>query len=71
MIRLSRDTLFVHPLPEHLAKHVTTTGSGGKPHLVYRKSAEQVPCQTKAGTREVTLTIFGNFLHAKHVELLN
>ncbi|XP_078372204.1 A disintegrin and metalloproteinase with thrombospondin motifs 6-like isoform X1 [Oculina patagonica] len=48
MIKLSSETLFVHPLPDHLAQHVTT-GSGAKPHLVYRKSAIPLNCGTKAG----------------------
>ena len=37
MVKTSRDTLFVHPLPEHLAKHVTS-GDDATPHLVYRRS---------------------------------
>lgn len=37
MVKTSRDTLFVHPLPEHLAKHVTSS-DGATPHLVYRRS---------------------------------
>ncbi|KAL9986871.1 hypothetical protein ACROYT_G001079 [Oculina patagonica] len=48
MIKLSSQTLFVYPLPDHLAKHVTT-GSGAKPHLVYRKSAEPLHCETESG----------------------
>lgn len=48
MIRLSRDTLFVQPIPEHLAKHATA-GNGAKLHLVYRKSTDVNDCQTKAG----------------------
>lgn len=49
MIRLSRDTLFVQPIPEHLAKHATA-GNGAKlHHLVYRKSTDVNDCQTKAG----------------------
>lgn len=48
MIRLSRDTLFVQPIPEHLAKHATA-GNGAKLHLVYRKSRYVNDCQTKAG----------------------
>ena len=37
MVKTSRDTLFVHPLPEHLAKHLTS-GDDYTPHLVYRRS---------------------------------
>lgn len=48
MIRLSRDTLFVQPIPEHLAKHATA-GNGAKLHLVYRKSTDVNDSQTKAG----------------------
>ncbi len=51
MIRSSRDTLFVHPLPDHLSRHVTTAGNGGKAHLVYKKSMEPAHCQTKTGTK--------------------
>ncbi|KAL9986875.1 hypothetical protein ACROYT_G001084 [Oculina patagonica] len=56
MIKLSSETLFVHPLPDHLAKHVTT-GSGAKPHLVYRKSAEPLHCETKAASNLVATGI--------------
>jgi len=49
MIRLSDDTLFVHPLPNHLKNHVTAK-SGAKPHLVYRKSAKQIKCHSNKGT---------------------
>lgn len=48
MIRLSSDTLFVHPIPDHLVKHVTDR-KGTTPHLVYRKPSSQANCQT--GTR--------------------
>jgi len=37
MVTTSRETLFVHPLPEHLAKHVTSS-EDTTPHLVYRGS---------------------------------
>ena len=37
MVKTSRDTLFVHPLPAHLAKHVTSNDDV-TPHLVYRQS---------------------------------
>lgn len=40
MVKTSRDTLFVHPLPEHLAKHVTS-GDDATPHLVYRRSLRE------------------------------
>ena len=45
MIRLSRDTLFVHPIPDHLAQHVTTR-SGAQPHLVYRIPLNPLHCKT-------------------------
>ena len=48
MIRLSHDTIYVQPIPDHLAKHVTT-GNGAKLHLVYRKSTDVNDCQSKAG----------------------
>ena len=38
MVKTSRDTLFVHHLPSHLAKHVTSSEDGATPHLVYRRS---------------------------------
>ena len=37
MVKTSQDTLFVHPLPGHLAKHVTSNDDA-TPHLVYRRS---------------------------------
>ena len=40
MVKTSRDTLFVHPLPEHLAKHVTSNDDA-TPHLVYRRSLRE------------------------------
>lgn len=48
MIRLSRDTLFIQPIPDHLAKHVIT-GNGAKLHLVHRKSTDVNDCQSKTG----------------------
>ncbi|KAL9986862.1 hypothetical protein ACROYT_G001068 [Oculina patagonica] len=54
MIRSSRDTLFVHPLPDHLSRHVTTAGNGGKAHLVYKKSMEPAHCQTKTASPLLT-----------------
>lgn len=52
MIKLSRDTLFVDPLPDHLAKHVTRGSGGAKSHLVYRKSKLSSQCHTKVGKRK-------------------
>ena len=52
MIKLSRDTLYVHPLPDHLAKHVTSGRGGAKSHLVYRKSKVSSQCHTKVGERK-------------------
>ncbi|XP_073255860.1 A disintegrin and metalloproteinase with thrombospondin motifs 18-like [Porites lutea] len=37
LVKTSRDTFLVHPLPAHLAKHVTSSGDA-TPHLVYRRS---------------------------------
>ena len=52
MIKLSRDTLYVHPLPDHVAKHVTGGSGGAKTHLVYRKSKVSSQCHTKASKRK-------------------
>ena len=41
MLRLSRDTFFIHPVPDHLTKHVTTQS---KPHLIYKKSSNLPIC---------------------------
>ncbi|KAK2559265.1 A disintegrin and metalloproteinase with thrombospondin motifs 6 [Acropora cervicornis] len=43
MLRLSRDTFFIHPVPDHLTKHVTTQS---KPHLIYKKSSSLPICQS-------------------------
>lgn len=37
MVKTSRETLFVHPVPSHLAKHVTSNDDA-TPHIVYRGS---------------------------------
>ena len=39
-MKTSRDTLFVHPLPAHLAKHVTSS-EDATPHLVHRRSVKE------------------------------
>ena len=52
MIKLSRDTLYIHPLPDHLARHVTSGSGGAKTHLVYRKSKVLSQCHTKVGKRK-------------------
>ena len=57
MIKLSNDTLYVHPLPDHLAKHVTSGSGGAKTHLVYRKSKVSSQCQTKVGKRKCFETL--------------
>jgi len=41
MVKTSRDTLFVHHLPPHLAKHVTSSDDETTPHLVYRRSLRE------------------------------
>ena len=50
LVKTSRDTLFLHPLPQHLAKHVTSS-KDATPHLVYRRSFEDsdVWCNIKSG----------------------
>ena len=48
MISLSNDTFFIHPLPNHLAKHVTIRNAA-KPHLVYRKSVTSLHCLDSSG----------------------
>lgn len=40
MVKTSRDTLFVHPLPAHLAKHLPSNGDA-TPHLIHRRSSNQ------------------------------
>ena len=45
MLRLSRDTFFIHPVPDHLTKHVTIQ-SKAKPHLIYKKSSNLPICQS-------------------------
>lgn len=45
MIKLARDTLFIHPIPDHLTKHVITK-SKAKPHLIYKKSTYPHVCQS-------------------------
>ena len=52
MIKLSRDTMYIHPLPDHLAKHVTSGRGGAKTHLVYKKSKVSFQCHTKVGKRK-------------------
>ncbi|CAH3179111.1 unnamed protein product, partial [Porites lobata] len=37
LVKTSRDTFLLHPLPVHLAKHVTSSRDA-TPHLVYRRS---------------------------------
>jgi len=47
IVRRSRGTFFIHPLPAHLARHVKGKGQA-IPHLVYRRSPlEGSDCQTK------------------------
>ncbi|XP_015758816.1 PREDICTED: A disintegrin and metalloproteinase with thrombospondin motifs 18-like [Acropora digitifera] len=40
MVKTSRDTLFVHPLPAHLAKHLPSNGDA-TPHLIHRRSSNK------------------------------
>lgn len=40
MVKTSRETLFVHPLPAHLAKHLPSNGDA-TPHLIHRRSSNQ------------------------------
>ena len=39
-MKTSRESLFVHPLPAHLAKHVTSS-EDATPHLVHRRSVKE------------------------------
>lgn len=40
IVKTSRESLFVHPLPAHLAKHVTSS-EDATPHLVHRRSVKE------------------------------
>ena len=40
MIKLSNDTLFIHPLPTHLAKRAVPSDENATPHLIYKKSLQ-------------------------------
>ena len=40
MVKTSRETLFVHPLPAHLAKHLPRNGDA-TPHLIHRRSSNE------------------------------
>ena len=53
LVKTSRDTLFLHPLPPHLAKHVTSS-KDATPHLVYRRSFEDSDawCNIKSGKNQ-------------------
>jgi len=40
MLKLSSDTLFIHPLPTHLAKRAAPNGQKATPHLIYKRSLQ-------------------------------
>ena len=40
LVKRSHDTFVIHPLPAHLARHVTSD-EGATPHLVYKISEQQ------------------------------
>lgn len=40
LVKRSHDTFVIHPLPAHLARHVTSD-EGATPHLVYKRSEQQ------------------------------
>ncbi|KAJ7351837.1 metalloendopeptidase [Desmophyllum pertusum] len=40
MLKLSRDTMFIHPLPTHLAKRAVSSEEKWTPHLIYKNSPE-------------------------------
>lgn len=40
MLKLSNETLFMHPLPTHLAKRAVPNGQRATPHLIYKRSLE-------------------------------
>ncbi len=51
MLKLPSDTLFIHPLPTHLAKRAVPSEEKAMPHLIYKRSVQiQVDAQrTKRG----------------------
>ncbi|XP_022798270.1 A disintegrin and metalloproteinase with thrombospondin motifs 12-like isoform X2 [Stylophora pistillata] len=50
MVRRSRDTFLIHPLPTRLARHFGDE-EGAKPHLIFRRSSqENNGCQTNTET---------------------
>ena len=53
MLRLSSDTLFIHPLPIHLAKRTPSSNEKETPHLLYKKPLQfdfDDVSRTKSGT---------------------
>lgn len=40
MLKLSSDTLFIHPLPTHLAKRAVSSEEDMTPHLIYKRSLQ-------------------------------
>ena len=54
MLKLSSETLFIHPLPTHLAKRAVSGEKKATPHLIYKKPLHiQVDAQrTKRGMSE-------------------
>ena len=50
MLKLSSETLFMHPLPTHLAKRAVPGEENATPHLIYKKSL-QVQIDAKTAKR--------------------
>lgn len=57
MLKLSSDTLFIHPLPTHLAKRAAPNGQKATPHLIYKRSLQiHVDDQrTKTGRNHISI----------------
>ena len=53
MLKLSSETLFIHPLPTYLAKRAVPGDEKATPHLIYRKSL-QVQIDAKTAKRGMT-----------------
>ena len=42
MINIMNQALFIHPLPSHLTQDYVSLASGGLPHLIYKRSLNDV-----------------------------
>ncbi len=60
MLKLSSDTLFIHPLPTHLAKRAVPSEEKATPHVIYKKSLQiQVDAlKTKQGMAYISSCFF-------------